>query len=109
MVKCKPLSGCHTRQIMLPTCGQIRVSTILEDADLRRFPEDIAFHGTKASEIKFFERGDGLFSGHGIFIKSSSVSTLQQLFTDEINSLGICIRTASYLSYGDSGRADTKE
>jgi len=87
----------QTLRIALPTGRTAEFCTFLDDSSIRMLPQDLACHGTKASEMIFFEIGDGIFSGHGVFIKPGYL-TLQNLFSNSIDALGVCIRQAAGFS-----------
>jgi hypothetical protein len=68
--------------------------TSLTVSDLKALP-DIAFHGTKASELRFFDIGTEYFTGHMALVKPAVLDDLQQLFFGTMESIGVCLETAS--------------
>ena len=72
--------------------------TALTDPDLLKLP-GMAFPGTIASELRFFDINERFFSGHAVVIQPGSICGLQPLFHGTMNSLEMSIQTARNLSY----------
>lgn len=72
--------------------------TALLDPDLLKLP-GMAFHGTTASELRFFDINERFFSGHAVTIRPGSICGLQPLFHGTMDSLEMSIQTARNLSF----------
>lgn len=105
MVEHRMLGRRQMRTMQLPTGSWARFRTALDESSLRKLPDGLGFHGTKASELRFFEKGDGVFSGHGVFLRPATIYGFENVF-GRTGRLSICFNTAcgfSSVAFSESG------